>query len=278
MKVGIFARTFEEPTLAAVLDSVAAHGIRHIQLNTSCMGLSDMPDGLDAAACAQARREIDARNIEVVSLSATYNMIHPDSAARAQGMCRLGILASRAAELGTNLLTLCTGTRNPTNMWQHHPQNNAPEAWSDLLDAIGQALAFAEEHDVHLGIEPEVANVVNSPQKARQLLDTMRSDRLSIVMDGANVFPKGTIQRQRQILDEAFDLLGDRISLAHAKDLSRDGEAGHEAAGTGLLDYDHYLHLLHQSGYRGAVVLHSLTPAQVPGCVRFLQQKLQDIV
>ena len=278
MKVGIFARTFEEPSLAAVLDRVAAHGIRHIQLNTSCMGLSDMPDGLDAAACAQARREIDARNIEVVSLSATYNMIHPDPAARAQGMRRLGILASRAAELGTNLLTLCTGTRNQTNMWQHHPQNNSPEAWSDLLDAMGQALTAAEEHDVRLGIEPEVANVVNSPQKARQLLDTMRSDRLSIVMDGANVFPKGTIQRQRQILDEAFDLLGDRIALAHAKDLSRDGEAGHEAAGTGLLDYDHYLHLLHQSGYRGAVVLHSLTPAQVPHCVRFLQQKLQDIV
>ena len=278
MKVGIFARTFEEPSLAGVLDAVAAHGIRHIQLNTSCMGLPDMPDGLDDAACQQARREIDARNIEVVSLSATYNMIHPDPAARAQGMRRLGILASRAAELGTNLLTLCTGTRNPTNMWQHHPQNNSPEAWSDLLDAIGQALTFAEQHDVHLGIEPEVANVVNSPQKARKLLDTMRSDRLTIVMDGANVFPKGTIQRQRQILDEAFDLLGDRIALAHAKDLSRDGEAGHEAAGTGLLDYDHYLHLLHQSGYRGAVVLHSLTPAQVPGCVRFLQQKLQDIV
>ena len=190
MEIGIFARTFEEPSLAAVLDRVAAHGIRYIQLNTSCMGLSDMPDGLDAAACAQARREIDARNIEVVSLSATYNMIHPDPAARAQGMRRLGILASRAAELGTNLLTLCTGTRNPTNMWQHHPQNNSPEAWSDLLDAIGQALAFAEEHDVHLGIEPEVANVVNSPQKARQLLDTMRSDRLTIVMDGANVFPR----------------------------------------------------------------------------------------
>ena len=278
MKVGIFARTFEAPSLEGVLDAVAAHGIRHIQLNTSCMGLPDMPDGLDAAACQQARREIDARNIEVVSLSATYNMIHPDPAARAQGMRRLGILASRAAELGTNLLTLCTGTRNPTNMWQHHPQNNSPEAWSDLLDAIGQALTFAEQHDVHLGIEPEVANVVNSPQKARKLLDTMRSDRLTIVMDGANVFPKGTIQRQRQILDEAFDLLGDRIALAHAKDLSRDGEAGHEAAGTGLLDYDYYLHLLHQSGYRGAVVLHSLTPAQVPGCVRFLQQKLQDIV
>ena len=278
MEVGIFARTFEAPSLADVLDAVAAHGIRHIQLNTSCMGLSDMPDGLDAAACEQARRELDARNIEVVSLSATYNMIHPDPAVRAQGMRRLAVLASHAAELGTDLLTLCTGTRNPDNMWHDHPQNNSPEAWSDLLAAMEQALALAEKYDVRLGIEPEVSNVVSSPHKARKLMDTMLSHRVMIVMDGANVFPKGTIHRQRQILDESFELLGDRIALAHAKDLSRDGEAGHEAAGTGLLDYDHYLHLLHQTGYRGAAVLHSLTPAQVPGCVRFLQQKLQDYV
>ncbi len=276
MEVGIFARTFEAPSLAGVLDAVAAHGIRHIQLNTSCMGLSDMPDGLDSAACERARREISARGIEVVSLSATYNMIHPDPAARTQGMRRLEVLASHAAELGTNLLTLCTGTRNPDNMWADHPHNSSPEAWSDLLAAMQQAISLAELHDVRLGIEPEVSNVVNSPAKARQLLDTMRSDRITIVMDGANVFPKGTIHRQREILDEAFDLLGDHIALAHAKDLSRDGEAGHEAAGTGLLDYDYYLQLLHQSGYRGALVLHSLTPEQVPGCVSFLKEKLRN--
>ncbi len=276
MEVGIFARTFEAPTLAGVLDAVAAHGIRRIQLNTSCMGFADMPDGLDSAACERARREIDARGIEVVSLSATYNMIHPDAAARSLGMRRLAVLASHAAELGTDLLTLCTGTRNPDNMWADHPQNGSPEAWSDLLAAMEQAVALAEEHNVRLGIEPEVSNVVSSPGKARDLLHTMRSDRVVIVMDGANVFPRGTIHRQHEVLNEAFDLLGGHIALAHAKDLSRDGEAGHEAAGTGLLDYDHYLQLLHDSGYRGAVVLHSLTPEQVPGCVRFLQEKLHN--
>lgn len=277
MEIGIFARTFEAPSLASVLDAVTQHGIRCIQLNISPMGRADMPDGLNAAACRRARQEIDARNISVASLSATYNMIHPDPSARARGISRLALLASHAAELGTDLLTLCTGTRNPHNMWQDHPQNSSPEAWSDLLAAMDQALALAEEHDVRLGIEPEVSNVVSSPAKARKLLDTMRSDRLTIVMDGANVFPAGTIHRQREILDEAFQLLGDRIALAHAKDLSRDGEAGHEAAGAGLLDYDYYLRLLRLSGYTGALVLHSLTPAQVPGCVRFLQEKLQRL-
>ena len=63
-------------------------------------------------------------------------------------------------------------------------------------------------------------------------------------MDGANLFHAGDLPRLHEVLDEAFELLGEHIVLAHAKDLSRDGEAGHEAAGTGLLDYDHYLRLL----------------------------------
>ena len=90
-------------------------------------------------------------------------------------------------------------------------------------------------------------------------------------MDGANVFPAGTLPRQREILDEAFDLLGDDIGMAHAKDLTQDGAAGNVAAGTGLLDYGYYVHLLRQSGFDGAVVLHGLSAAQAPGCVDFLK-------
>ena len=55
-------------------------------------------------------------------------------------------------------------------------------------------------------------------------------------MDGANIFHAGELPRMREILDEAFALLGEHIAFAHAKDLDRDGEAGHLAAGKGLLD------------------------------------------
>ena len=42
------------------------------------------------------------------------------------------------------------------------------------------------------------------------------------------------------MLDQAFALVGHDIVMAHAKDLSHDGDAGHEAAGHGRLDYDRY--------------------------------------
>jgi len=91
-----------------------------------------------------------------------------------------------------------------------------------------------------------------------------------VVMDGANLFPKGGLKRMREILDEAFDLLGGDIAMAHAKDLERDGEAGHVAAGTGLLDYDHYLGLLEGIGFEGALIAHSLQEDQVVESREFL--------
>jgi sugar phosphate isomerase/epimerase len=139
---------------------------------------------------------------------------------------------------------------------------------------MAEALEIARRHHVTLAIEPEVSNVVDSAVKGRRLLDEMGSPRLKIVIDGANLFHAGQLRRMRAILDEAFELLGADIVLAHAKDLDRDGAAGQVAAGKGLLDYDYYLRLLKKVGFDGPLILHSLAEADVSECVDFLRQKL----
>lgn len=276
MEIGIFATTFldEEvagPQIDGPLDRVAGLGIRAVSYDALCLGLPSMPDAIDPAQIGQVRQALAVRGLWMASLSATWNMAHPDPAERARGLTQLEVLAASAHSFGTNLLTLCTGTRSTASMWRYHPDNETPEAWADMRATMERAIAIAEGYDIRLGIEPEVANVVSSPRKARRLLDEMGSERLTIVMDGANIFPAGTLPRQREILDGAFDLLGDDIGMAHAKDLTRDGAAGNVAAGRGLLDYGYYIALLKQSGFDGAVVLHGLTAEQAPGCVAFLR-------
>ena len=274
MQLGIFAKTFVRPTLAAVLDAVKAHGLDYVQFNMACAGLPSMPDRIDPKLCDGIHQEMLARNLTMVAVSGTFNMIHPDLNERQRGLRRLGILAAACRRLGTSVITLCTGTRDPNDKWRYHPDNASPEAWRDLVVSMQSALGIAREHDVTLAIEPEVSNVVDSAVKARRLLDEMQSPNLKIIMDAANLFPVGTLQHQHRVLDEAFSLLGEDIILAHAKDLSRDGEAGQEAAGTGLLDYDDYLSLLQTSGFNGPLLLHSLAESQVDQAVKFLQQRL----
>ncbi len=277
MHIGIFARTFQRPSVEEVLDAVVEQGISDIQFNMISAGLPSMPDAVDDGTVARVREAIIDRKLNMASLSGTFNMIHPDPAVREAGLRSLCVLAGVAKPLGTHVVTLCTGTRDATNMWRNHPDNATPEAWADMLATVERAVVIATDHDIVLGVEPEVSNVVSSPQKARRLLDAISSPYLKIIMDGANVFPSGTLDRQHGILDDAFDLLGDDIVLAHAKDISRDGEAGHEAAGTGLLDYSYYIKLLEQSSYDGPLVLHSLSEKQVPVCVAFLREKMAQV-
>lgn len=274
MQIGIFAKTFVRPTLAAVLDAVKSHGLNYIQFNMACAGLPSMPARIEPELCDRIRQEMMARNLTMVAVSGTFNMIHPDLTERQHGLQRLAVLAAACRRLGTSVITLCTGTRDPDDKWRHHPDNASPEAWRDLVMSMQSALQIATEHDVTLAVEPEVSNVVDSAVKARRLLDEMQSANLKIVIDAANLFHAGTLQYQHRVLDEAFSLLADDIILAHAKDLSRDGEAGQEAAGTGLLDYDYYLSLLQSSGFDGPLLLHSLTESQVDQAVKFLQRRL----
>jgi sugar phosphate isomerase/epimerase len=159
-------------------------------------------------------------------------------------------------------------------MWRAHPHNGSPQAWTAALDGLARAAEIAERHQVHVAFEPEVSNVVDSARKARAAIDTVASPHLKVCMDGANLYHKGELAHMHEVLDEAFQLLGEHIVLAHAKDVSRDGEAGHDAAGTGRLDYEAYLGHLRDVGYQGALVLHSLTEAQVPTCRTFLMEKL----
>ena len=240
-------------------------------------GLPSMPEQIEEELCDRIAGELASRGISMATLSGTFNMSHPSVDVRRAGLRRLEAVASRAGQLGTSVVTLCTGSRDPDDMWRRHGDNQTPEAWEDLVASVGKALEIAQLHDLTLAVEPEVCNVVDSAAKGRRLLDEMGSARLKIIMDGANLFHGGELPRMGEILDEAFELLGGEIVLAHAKDLDRDGQAGHVAAGKGLLDYDHYLRLLKQVGFDGPLILHGLAEDEVSECVEFLREKLEAV-
>ena len=275
MKLGIFARTFEGTQPGAVLDAVARAGFSVAQYNMTCSGLAAMPDVIDAEQARAVAGAAARAGVDIAAVSGTYNMIHPDRAVREAGHRRLAVLAERSHVMSTRLITLCTGTRDPFDQWKAHPDNDTPAAWRDLLEAMEIAIGIAERHDVDLGIEPELANVVNSAEKARRLIDEMQSPRLRIVLDPANLFEKSTLDEQRRTVSAAVDLLADRIVMAHAKDRTPDG--GFATAGTGVLDYGHYIAGLATAGFDGALIAHGLLPEEAPGVAAFLRDRLRTV-
>ena len=279
MRPGIFAKTFSRPTMEEVFDAVAGHGIRDAQLNMSVAGLPSMPEGIDPALAERVRLAAAERGVAICAVSGTFNMAHPEAAVREHGLRRLDVISGACKHLGTSTITLCTGTRDPGDMWRKHPDNVTREAWRDMLSTVQRALEISEDHGVTLAFEPETNNVVDAAQKARRLLDEAASPRLKVVVDAANLFDAGKPGRRlsdaKRILSEAFDLLGGDIVLAHAKDVRASGEI--VAAGTGALDYDLYLEHLRATDYDGPLILHGLEEHEVERSLTFLKQKLANV-
>jgi sugar phosphate isomerase/epimerase len=274
MQIGIFAKTFPGTDPASVLGAVAGAGFAVAQYNMACSGLPSMPDAIPPEVCAAIRAASEASGVAIVALSGTCNLIHPDPAVRADGLRRLGVVIAAAPMIGTRLVTLCTGTRDPDDMWRAHPDNTTPEAWRDLCASMAVAVAAAEAGGVDLGIEPELANVVSSAAAARRLIDDMQSPRIRIVLDAANLFEATSLADQRAIVTDAVALLADRIAMAHAKD--RDAGGGFVAAGQGVLDYRHYLGALRRAGFDGPLVTHGLAADEAPAVGAFLRRMLAE--
>src|SRR5438132_3824703 len=100
------------------------------------------------------------------AVSVPFKLLRPGPAKRRGGLRRLRVLAAACPGLGTRVITLCSGTRDPEDMWRGHSDNQGREAWRDLRACLAEALKIAEAAGVTLAVEPEVANVVDSAKKA----------------------------------------------------------------------------------------------------------------
>ncbi len=244
MHLGIFAKTFPRPNLEQTLDAVVAHELTHIQFNMSRMGLPTLPDKIDEGSCVWIAQMLAERGLTMAAISGTFNMVDPDEGRLESNLRRLEALAAACRWLDTRIITLCTGSLDPRDMWKAHPENARKSTWERLVETMRQAVKIADRHEVTLAFEPECNNVVSSVMRARLLLDEVDSPWLKVVIDPANLLQFDDLNRLREImteanryllsfkgttasrsekgqfvaiLDEAFDWLGPEIVLAHAK-------------------------------------------------------------
>ena len=274
IELGIFSRTFIRPTLDEVLEAVSAHGLSHVHFNLKSAGVPNLPEEIAEDVCARIRQSFESHGIEMISISGTFNAIHPDISRRELDIGRAARIIESCRLMGTSVVSLCTGSRDPLDMWKKHPGNQLKDAWQDLLVTLGRLLPIAERHGVVLGIEPETNNVIDSAVKARRLLNELQSPQLKIIMDGANLFDGLEVSCMQEVLTEAFDLLAEDMIMVHAKDVTGD-PMHNQAAGTGKLDWNTYCRLIKEHNYQGVVVLHNLRERDVTTSIAFLEDHLK---
>lgn len=241
-RLGIFARTFRRARAEEVAEAMRAAGYSLGHWNFAAIGLPTLASGVEQPTFDRVRAAFEAARLRIPSVSGTFNAIDPDPDRRAEHTRQAVRLIRLAPRLGAEVVTLCTGTRDPENIWRAHPDNTTAQAWRDLRATLEPLLAAAADAQVVLGIEPETGNVVRDAATAARLLaEVGDSAPVGIVFDPANLLSPATLAQQQRILTEAVDLLGPRIVGVQAKDVV---DGGYAAAGAGAMDYQLVLQLL----------------------------------
>jgi sugar phosphate isomerase/epimerase len=270
MYAAIFSRTYAMKNVAEVIGAAAVDGYEGIQANLSSAGLVSLPDTVPLGVAVQFRQEARARGIRLAALSGTYNMAHPNAKVRMASRVGFQNVVSAAREMGAPIVSLCTGSRDPHEMWKFHPENDSDEAWKDLRSELEFALRVAQEAGIRLAIEPEPANVIRDARSAKRILNEMSSSNLGILLDAANLVTPETLSRQHAVIEEATDLLGEALLLAHAKDIDASGQV--VAPGEGEVNLMAFTKALRRVGYDDALIAHGFAAEKAGHAAKVLQR------
>jgi sugar phosphate isomerase/epimerase len=274
MYAAIFTRTYPLKDAAAVFAAVANDGFKGVQANLSSVGLDPLPVMLPPGIAARFGAEARAKGIRIRALSGTYNMAHPDAKVRLAYRPRFRNAVQAAVEMGATIVSLCTGSRDEHDQWKFHPANTTAAAWSDLRAELDFALGVAEEAGISLALEPEPANVIHDATTARRILDEVKSSRLGIILDAANLVFPASLAVQSEVMWEAAGLLGDSLLLAHAKDIDASGNV--VAPGEGAVDLPAFVKALRSVGYDDALIAHGFSADKTRPAAKALDRLIAE--
>ncbi|HOQ00933.1 MAG TPA: sugar phosphate isomerase/epimerase [Acetivibrio clariflavus] len=299
LSVGIFSGYYPY-TLEETVKRIKKDGFTCVQLD---MDFKDIDLKTSEAITAEkAHRVRDAfrdANISIVSISAYTNLVHPNREQREKNINYVKTLLKYARDFGTPYVISETGTYNTESDWLYHEKNSTEEAYQEIKAVIEDLAKFAYDHGAVFLVENYVNNIIGSVDQVARLFHDVDHPGLGLLLDPTNYFTDKNIDNVDEELHRIFNVLEDKIKIAHAKDCRRAQNvqekhadidaASHNtfrgagaielpAAGMGVLNYDLYLKLLSRKHPNIPIIIeHIDSEEEIPNIKKFLDSKLKSV-
>ncbi len=182
------------------------------------------------------RSVFEKYGVDCAVLGCYKNLAHPDPEAlkKIQDEYRAHI---RFASL-LNAGVVGTETGCPNAEYKTCPENKTDEVLNIFIKNLIPVVEYAEKMGVILAIEPVVRHIVYDPKAARKVLDAIPSPNLGIIFDPVNLLEHYNYRDQKDICNEAIELLNEDIMMIHIKDfMPAEDHLNSMAAGLGMMDY-----------------------------------------
>lgn len=242
LQFGMRAHDFSQPEPAEkFLHNISQGGIEHIQLAfEKCFSDLDVTTGHYSAGLAHYIGSLLRENdLHCAVLGCYINPVVPDEELRKVEIERFTERLRYAKHIGADMVATETGRFSLDFSVTDRTQSK--ECYETLLQSFAEICTQAQALGVVVGVEGVFDHTLSTPKKMAQFLRDLASPNLEVVFDFANLIsPLNTsVENQRRIAEEAFELYGDRISVLHLKDFVFDSNGTQRCVipGTGLVDY-----------------------------------------
>lgn len=208
-----------------------------LALSRSFPTLASDGQAINAGMGHYMKRSLAKEGISVGILSCYINMIHPDLSVRETLLRQFERYLQYAASFGATMVATETGSVSEGGYTE---KNFSDDAFAQIVEAIRRLVRAGEKHRMMVGIEPGLNHPLYSLDRVAELIATIDSDYLGIILDPTNLITSENYHQQVSLVEEAFERFGEKICGLHLKDyiVSNEGEIIPVDLGMGVIDYE----------------------------------------
>ena len=269
----------EKADIDTILDAVKDNGINQIQLamGKSFAGYSFDPGHYSPGFAHMLADKLSERKIHVAVLGCYINPTNPNEAERQKEVAKFIEHLKYAKMIGADMVGTETGRYSED--FSVVPETYTEANYRLLLKSMREIVAAAEKIGMIVGVEAVHDHTLCSPERMRRFLDDIDSPMVEAILDPVNLIgPKEYEQGQQKVVDRAFELYGDAITMLHIKDfIMADGYPKFEYIGDGIFDYENLLKQVKARKPHIAMLLEDSKPERCHSDIAYLQ-KIYDRV
>ncbi|MGL5436642.1 MAG: sugar phosphate isomerase/epimerase family protein [Lachnospiraceae bacterium] len=256
-----------------VLDTVKANNIDQIQL---AMGKSfegyDFSYGHYSPGFAHMIADkLGERGLHVAVLGCYINPTNPNEEKRQTEVKKFIEHLKYAKIIGADMVGTETGRYS--EVFEVVPETYTEENYQLLLKSMREIVSAAEKIGMIVGVEAVHDHTLYSPAMMRRFLNDIDSPVVEAILDPVNLISADNYQTQEAVIDRAWELYGDRVTILHIKDFRMEnGAPEFEHVGDGIFNYHPILKHIKRDKPFVTMLLENSKPERYHSDVAYLQK------
>lgn len=265
---GFRAHDMGRHSVKDLAEKISAKGFHNIQL-----ALQKAVSGIDASSGSLSPGmghiicgEFMKRDIRISVMGCYINPVHPDREIRKNHLNRFIEHLRYCRDFGCSVVGTETGSVKGYS---------DEETFSVFISSLRIMVEAAEKTGTLVAIEGVAdKDSIHSHEKMKRVFDLIPSPNLGIIYDPVNFLPFQQVRDSDRLMEEAFELFGDKMVAVHAKDyiLETDRINKTVPSGKGDLNYPLLLDLIRQYKPMIPVLVENNTPQTIDETINFINR------